>query len=427
MTPVRAARAHARPPALRYRPARRTDIETLADLAARAYRVASLEQRREFYTDHPRFGLRDVRVGELDGRIVASLVLYPFAATVRGARVPLAGVGSVAVSPEHRRRGIGEALMRLALREMRARGVPVSALYPFRASWYRKLGWGMGELVHPYAIAAADLPASDEARRVRRLLPPDRARVQALYDRAAHAGHFALERGEAWWQRRLWGYPGEWLVYEPRRGAIEGYLYHEPDGTKGPFKLALSVMELVALTPEAHRGLIGHLASLADQVEEIHVATRADHVWAALLRDPKNLHPGAEIGAFRDTGNLAHGAWLRVVDVKAALEAAPVAHPMRGELRLELDDPVLAANARAWRVRSDTNGRLQVTPAPARGAGRMRARLDVATLSSVVSGALGARVAAEAGLLETGPGAAELLEAWFKDRVPPFLYPLNAF
>ena len=38
-------------------------------------RVASIEKRREFYTDHPRFGLRDVRVVELEGQVVASLVL----------------------------------------------------------------------------------------------------------------------------------------------------------------------------------------------------------------------------------------------------------------------------------------------------------------------------------------------------------------
>ena len=36
-----------RPPALRYLPARRTDVETLADLGYRAYRVASLEKRRD--------------------------------------------------------------------------------------------------------------------------------------------------------------------------------------------------------------------------------------------------------------------------------------------------------------------------------------------------------------------------------------------
>ena len=146
-----------RPPALRYRPARRTDVETLAELGQLAYRVSSLEQRREFYTDHPRFGLRDVRVGELDGRIVASLVLYPFTAWVRGQRVPLAGVGSVAVSPEHRRRGVGETLLRAALRELRQQGRAFSVLYAFRGSYYRKLGYGVIEVVHQLAVSPSCL------------------------------------------------------------------------------------------------------------------------------------------------------------------------------------------------------------------------------------------------------------------------------
>ena len=88
MSPVRPAR----PPAIRYRPARRTDVENLADLGARAYRVHSVEKRRDFYTEHPRFGLRDVRVGELDGQIVASLVLYPLKGWVRGQLVPVTGI-----------------------------------------------------------------------------------------------------------------------------------------------------------------------------------------------------------------------------------------------------------------------------------------------------------------------------------------------
>jgi len=95
-----------RPPALRYRTARRTDVDTLADLALRAYRISSIEARSEFYTEHPRFSIRDVRVGELDGELVASLVLYPLKTFVRGTNVNAIGIGSVAVSPEHRRRGI---------------------------------------------------------------------------------------------------------------------------------------------------------------------------------------------------------------------------------------------------------------------------------------------------------------------------------
>jgi predicted N-acetyltransferase YhbS len=293
VSPARAPR----PPALRYRPARRTDVETLAELGMRVWRISSLERRREFFTDHPRFGLRDVRVGELDGQVVASAVLYPLQAFVRGQRVPVTGIGSVGVAPEHRRRGIGEALMRAVLRELRQEGRALSMLYAFRGSYYRKLGYGTAEVIETLSFSPSSLPSSDEARRTRRLMLPDRPAVQALYERVAAQGHFAIERSADWWSRRLWSYPGDWTVYEGRRrGQIEGYLYYEVDSNNGPFKLTLTLSEFVAATPEAHRGLVGHLASFADQVAEIQYASPGDHAWLALLKSPQNLHPGPEIG-----------------------------------------------------------------------------------------------------------------------------------
>jgi len=417
----------ARAPAIRYRPARRTDVETLAELGYRAYRVSSLEKRREFYTDHPRFGLRDVRVAELDGQIVGSLVLYPFSAWVRGARVPLTGIGSVAVSPEHRRRGIGEALLKAALREMRQRGDAMSVLFPFRDSFYRKLGYGVIEVARQLAFSPALLPASDEARRVRRLMLPDRPSVEALYEKIASAGHFALVRRREWWTERLWTQPRDWVVCEGRRrGQIEGYLCYEADAEAGPFKLSLTVSELVAATPEAHRGLAGYLASLSDQVAEIHLIAPGDNAWTALLSTSQNLRPGLELSVYHDTGNVVNGMMLRLNDVKAALERLPVASHARGEIVLEVEDGVLPANARAWRVRA-SDGRLSVRPEPARTGKSRLPRLGAApdVLATIVGGALAPLRAAEMGLIEGAP-AAETIESWFR-AAPAYLHPLNAF
>jgi predicted acetyltransferase len=418
-----------RPPVLRYRPARRTDVETLADLGYRAYRVSSLEKRREFYTDHPRFTIRDVRVGELDGQIVCSLVLYPFTAFVRGQRVPVTGVGSVAVSPEHRRRGIGEAFLRSMLREMRQAGRALSILYPFRGSYYRKLGYGTIEMTQSLAFSPSNLPASEEARRTRRLMLPDRAAVQELYSRIAQQGHFALERKPEWWSNRLWGYPGEWIVYEGRRrGQIEGYLYYEADTTNGPFRLALTLSEFVTATPEAHRGLVGHLASLADQVAEIHHAAPADAAWPMLFRTPQNLRPGPEIGLIADTGNLGTGLMMRVLDVKPALEQLPVAPQARGEIVIEVEDHVIPQNARGYRV-SARDGHIKVRPETARTTRATRLpRLTVPAdmLGPILAGTISTTRAAEAGAVGATANAAEIAEPWFRAR-SAYLFNFNAF
>jgi len=417
-----------RPPALRYRVARRTDVETLADLGHRAYRVNSLEKRREFYTDHPRFGIRDVRVGELDGQIVASLVFYPLTAFLRGQRVPVLGIGSVAVSPEHRRRGVAETLMKSALREMRQNGDALSLLYAFRGSYYRKLGYGVIEYVHQLATSPANLPASDEARFVRRLMIPDRPAVMALYERIAAQGHFAAARKPEWWDQRLWTYANDWVVYEGRRrGQIEGYLCYDVDHSNGPFKLQVSLLEFVAATPEAHRGLVGYLASLSDQVSEITSALPADHTWLQTMHTAQNLRPGVEISVYADTANVAAGLMLRFTDVKLALERFPVSSNARGEIALEVDDPVLPANARAYRV-SAREGRLTVGFESVR-AGRKRLprlRVTMDALGPIVAGTLSPRRAAESGLIDSSGGADEIVDGWFRAR-PAFLYQLNGF
>jgi predicted acetyltransferase len=419
-----------RPPPLRYRPARRTDIETLVDLSLRAYRVSSAEARRDFFGDHPRFGLRDVRVGELDGEIVAALVLYPLHAYVRGEKLPLTGIGSVAVSPEHRRRGVAEALVRASLREMRQRGDALSMLYAFRGDFYRRFGWGLIETPIMLSVPPALLPASEESRRVRRLRMPDRPLVQQLYDRyARERGHFALARRAEWWERRLWGYEGEWIVYERRRGQIEGYLHVQVDAGDGPWKLVLTVNEFVALTPDAHRGLTGYLHGLRDQAVELVMSTPPDAPWAAELGDAANLRGEMKLGVVRSSGHAGYGAMLRLVEVKSALESLPVAPQARGELLLDVRDELIPSNERAWRVHA-RDGRLSVRAETARQAAsrdrlpRLTASAEV--LAILVAGAVSPVVAAERGMVEDLRGAAALLDPWFRTR-PAFVMPMNAF
>jgi GNAT superfamily N-acetyltransferase len=275
----------------------------------RCARIASsAESRRDFFSDHPRFSLRDVRVGELDGEIVSSLVLYPLHTFVRGVKLSVTGIGSVAVSPEHRRRGVAEALVRATLREMRQRGDALSLLYAFRSNFYRRYGWGLIETTHMLSVPPTLLPASDEARRVRSSAPARSAAGAGAVRSLGHRTRSLRARASP----RMVGTPPVGLrgrVARVRAGprsdsrAISTCRW---DSGEGPWKLVLTVNGFVAMTPDAHRGLTGHLHALRDQAVEVVMNVPVDAPWPAQLGDAANLRGELKLGSCAPPG-----IWVR--------------------------------------------------------------------------------------------------------------------
>jgi predicted acetyltransferase len=80
-------------------------------------------------------------VAEEDGEALAGAAAIPMRQNLRGVVHPMAGIASVASHPSARRRGLVRALLDRLLRQMRDEGHPLSALYPFRPSFYERFGY----------------------------------------------------------------------------------------------------------------------------------------------------------------------------------------------------------------------------------------------------------------------------------------------
>ena len=94
-----------------------------------------------------------------DGRLVAKVVTHEYHSWWQGRRVPTAGVAGVAVSPEHRGRGLLRSLLDVALDEAVQRGEVLSTLYPTANGIYRGLGY---ELVT--SLDTVEVPTAELAR-----------------------------------------------------------------------------------------------------------------------------------------------------------------------------------------------------------------------------------------------------------------------
>lgn len=80
-------------------------------------------------------------VAEEEGEALASVVGIPMRQNVRGLVQDMAGVAGVSSHPAARRRGLVRELLTRLLRQMRDHGHTVSALYPFRPSFYARFGY----------------------------------------------------------------------------------------------------------------------------------------------------------------------------------------------------------------------------------------------------------------------------------------------
>src|ERR1700753_1828129 len=97
--------------------------------------VNRLERRQCFYAGNLTL------VAEEDGAAVAQVDGLPMRQNVRGVVYPMAGGAGLARLPRARRRGYARALLNELLGRMRDSGHAVSALYPFRASFYQRFGY----------------------------------------------------------------------------------------------------------------------------------------------------------------------------------------------------------------------------------------------------------------------------------------------
>ena len=405
--------------------ARDADISAVARLVRHSFPSAARTQESvEELLRSPRYGggADTLLVGEHDGRLAGALQLHPLRQWVGGARLPMAGVGSVAISPAHRRRGLAEQLVAAGLRAARERGDLVSALYPFRFAFYHRLGYGNAGVAEQWQIPTRSLRDSPERIRVQ-LLEADAERddALALYNDWVRSQNGQLERTPAMWDE-LVRHPARALAgYRNERGMLEGYALVDYRTDLPRRDRFLEVDEIVWTSLPSRRALYAWLSSLADQWEQVLIRALPSHRmqdWVSEPRLPLDAAPSWQL--WSPAATLMMGPMFRLVDAAGAWQRRSIAGMAGMSIALEVDDVHLPENAGRW-VLSLEGGRATLAR---KGAATATVRLGIATLSRLYIGALPPTSAAVAGLLDCDrpellpalDAALALEEPWLFDR-----------
>lgn len=262
-----------------------------------------------------------------------------------GREVPMAGVAAVKIAPEVRGQGLGRQLMTEVLREIAARGYPLSALYPATMPIYRSLGW---------ELAGGRYHAVVPARSLRSIAPPDRAICPNDILRPAIPALRPVTRGDAGEVIAVIGRAHQvardlgpvtrdlasvqfWLTASPdvyRYVCDDGFIsYQWQPGSGGLF-----ADWMVAASPGAQRALLALLAGHSSTADTIELRTSPDSPLWWLLRE-------------RDAKLIKRSMWmLRVVDLQAAITGRGFASGITGAVRMTVVDDALSPNAGTWEL-----------------------------------------------------------------------------
>lgn len=292
------------------------------------------------------------------GRVAAQVITAPLAMRWNGADVPFGAVTAVSTLPTHRRRGLLRELMARSFAEMRDAGEPVAMLWASMAAIYQRFGYGIGyrmgeaEFDPRFLRPVHPMPVPGDVR----LLRPDEAApvLVPAYERFAAPRTLMFQRTSTWWERRLITVPGRpppmVAVYE-EEGAALGYVVYDVEEAPADPSLPpqrLVARELVWNTPAAHRALVSYLCGY-DLARTVSITRMpADDPLPLVVQEPRTLNI-----------RVGDGTLVRIVDVRAALEARGYNHD--GRLRFQMVDPMCAWNDGVWDL-SVEGGRATVRP-----------------------------------------------------------------
>jgi predicted N-acetyltransferase YhbS len=310
-----------------FRPARPDEIDDVARLEAHSFPAPDRghEWWEDFLLNGPHGGIEALWAAEERGRLVGACQLLWMRQWIGGVSMPVMGLGSVAIAPTHRKRGLATRLLIAGFEHARERGDVGSVLYPFRASFYEGLGYGLAGEAHQYQVPPSLLPDDKQERMRVRMVDgeDDEAAMRAIYREAAQRLQTGqLDRTERNWRQSWKRDDLAAVLYWGESGEAEGYAIVRYRADLPIDRRFIELEERVWLSLPAQRGIYAWLSSLGDQWREVVYRAHPEEGFGDRLSEPRlpllvpQRHPAARAdvpgaGRSRRAGPAAAGGELR--------------------------------------------------------------------------------------------------------------------
>ena len=401
------------------------ELDRVATTRMRCYAHAArdIERFREGIRADPRARGGDFLLAEESGVGVGTCTSMPLTMWMRGAALPCQGVAYVGTIKTHRRgssrasgAGIATRLMHETLRVARERGQVLSALMPFRASFYEHFGYGLVERRADWTLPLSVLP-SGAFDGVRFFEPADLPDLRRCRQRVAERGQCDVERSPAMWDLFISKSSDGFLIVDRplTDGEVSGWalLRHQTEHTRD----ILRVSEIGYEDSAGLLRLLHFLASLRDQYSAAMVTLPADLQLNRILKEGQLPH--RPVNHAIASAELQVRLQVRILDSKKLIESLHLPSGRNGAVQVSVNECDEGA-ARASQV-----NRFRVEISDGRGEVRLGAAANApafecadTTWAAVVSGDLSASAALSLRLASGDAGGAAVLDAFSAGPAP---------
>ncbi|HMT21387.1 MAG TPA: GNAT family N-acetyltransferase [Promineifilum sp.] len=321
-----------------------------------------------------------------DGQMVGVMRCYDFTMKLHETRTLVGGLGGVAVDLRHKKEHVAADMVRFYLDLYRRKGAALTALYPFRPDFYRRMGFGYGVKMNRYSFRPDALPAGGAGMGVEYLSAADKIAMAACYDRYLARTNGLIEIPSHVLDALFYD-PALHIVGYREDGELRGYLVFRFQPAPGDNWLSNNVQLRMLIHDDARAlaALLDFLRKQADQVERIIYETQ-DENFHHILADPRDGSGGLLAGLWHQTNTQGTGIMCRVIDVARLFEVLRD-HDFGGVtavVRIDLTDTFLPENGGSYRLVVEA-GRARLEPGETAD---VVVGMDISDFSSLAVGAI---------------------------------------
>ncbi|MHA2297182.1 MAG: GNAT family N-acetyltransferase [Candidatus Hodarchaeales archaeon] len=383
------------------------DIEAFIDISVKAYPglypEGITEERKQRTIDSyknvqekvPKINVYGFYRGD---QVHGGMILYDYTMKMLSTKVQAGGVGQMAVDLLHKKEHVCKEMMTYYLHHYREKGFTMAILYPFRADFYKQMGFGYGTKMNRYYFEPASLKKGKSRNHLTYLQKEDAISLIDCYNRYVDKTHGMIERSERGMMRVLANPNINVIGYKNDDGSISGYLAFKFDKAKADNFILndMEIMEFIYESPEVLSEISTFMYTQADQINRIIYDTQ-DENFHFLLKDARNSSQNM-FSTSQETNIQGTGLMYRVINTEKLfghLCNYDFGHQIC-KLKLKITDTFLPENNDSLIVHFD-NGKATIKEGAIH---EVEVKMDISEFSSLIMGVISFKQLYRYGLVE---------------------------